>query len=57
MLDINASRFVDFQKAQIQETQSELQRGCIPRRLDNVVNRFLDQKNFTCCMDLLRLVV
>ena len=32
MLDVNKSRFVDFQKVRIQETQAELPRGCIPRR-------------------------
>lgn len=35
MLDINKSRYVDFQKVRIQETQAELPRGCIPRRYDN----------------------
>ena len=32
-LDVDKSRFVDFQKIRIQETQAELPRGCIPRRL------------------------
>ena len=32
MLDVNKSRFVDFQKVRIQETQAELPRGSIPRR-------------------------
>lgn len=32
MLDTNKSRFVDFQKVRIQETQAELPRGSIPRR-------------------------
>ena len=32
MLDINKSRYVDFQKVRIQETQAELPRGSIPRR-------------------------
>ena len=32
MLDVNKSKFVDFQKVRIQETQSELPRGSIPRR-------------------------
>ena len=32
MLNVNKSRFVDFQKVRIQETQAELPRGCIPRR-------------------------
>ena len=31
MLDTNKSRFIDFQKLRIQETQSELPRGSIPR--------------------------
>ncbi|CAI8051165.1 Zygotic DNA replication licensing factor mcm6-B, partial [Geodia barretti] len=37
MLDINQSRFVDFQKVRIQETQQELPRGSIPRSLDVVL--------------------
>ncbi len=32
ILDMNSSRFVDFQKIRIQETQQELPRGSIPRR-------------------------
>jgi hypothetical protein len=32
MLDVNKSKFVDFQKVRVQETQAELPRGCIPRR-------------------------
>ena len=36
MLDVNASRFVDFQKVRIQETQQELPRGSIPRRYINM---------------------
>lgn len=32
MLDVNKSKFVDFQKVRIQETQAELPRGSIPRR-------------------------
>lgn len=32
MLDIDKSRYVDFQKVRIQETQAELPKGCIPRR-------------------------
>merc|ERR1719361_1822326 len=36
-LDINKSRFVDFQKVRIQEVQSELPRGCIPRSVDIVL--------------------
>ncbi|XP_076808665.1 DNA replication licensing factor MCM6-like [Clavelina lepadiformis] len=37
MLDTNKSRFVDFQKVRIQETQAELPRGSIPRTVDVVV--------------------
>ncbi|XP_030065987.1 DNA replication licensing factor MCM6 isoform X2 [Microcaecilia unicolor] len=37
MLDTNKSRFVDFQKVRIQETQAELPRGSIPRSLEVVV--------------------
>ena len=37
MLDINQSRFVDFQKVRIQETQQELPRGSIPRSLEIVL--------------------
>nr|XP_039262507.1 DNA replication licensing factor MCM6-like [Styela clava] len=37
VLDTNKSRFVDFQKVRIQETQSELPRGCIPRSVEVVV--------------------
>lgn len=39
MLQVNSSRFVDFQKVRVQETQQELPRGSIPRRwvwLENV---------------------
>ncbi len=36
-LDVSKSRFVDFQKVRIQEIQSELPRGCIPRNLDIVL--------------------
>ena len=32
MLQVNSSRFVDFQKVRVQETQQELPRGSIPRR-------------------------
>jgi len=32
LLDVNKSKFVDFQKVRIQEIQAELPRGCIPRR-------------------------
>jgi DNA replication licensing factor MCM6 len=34
VLDVNKSRFVDFQKVRIQEVQSELPRGAIPRTLE-----------------------
>lgn len=37
ILDTNKSRFVDFQKVRIQEVQSELPRGCIPRSVEVVV--------------------
>ncbi|XP_046846761.1 DNA replication licensing factor MCM6-like [Xenia sp. Carnegie-2017] len=37
MLDVNKSKFVDFQKVRIQETQAELPRGCIPRSLEVVL--------------------
>lgn len=37
MLDVNKSKFVDFQKARIQETQVELPRGCIPRRFAKLI--------------------
>lgn len=36
-LDIDKSRFVDFQKVRIQETQAELPRGCIPRSVDIIL--------------------
>lgn len=36
-LDIDKSRFVDFQKVRIQETQAELPRGCIPRSVEIVL--------------------
>jgi len=36
-LDINKSRFVDFQKVRIQEVQAELPRGCIPRAVEIVL--------------------
>ncbi|XP_071942360.1 zygotic DNA replication licensing factor mcm6-B-like [Antedon mediterranea] len=36
-LDTNKSRFVDFQKVRIQETQAELPRGSIPRSVDIVL--------------------
>ncbi len=37
LLDVNRSRFVDFQKVRVQEIQSELPRGCIPRSLDIIL--------------------
>lgn len=37
ILNVDKSRFVDFQKVRIQETQAELQRGCIPRSVDVVL--------------------
>lgn len=37
LLDPNKSKFVDFQKIRIQETQSELPRGSVPRTIDVVV--------------------
>lgn len=37
MLDVNASRFVDFQKVRVQETQQELPRGSIPRSLEVIL--------------------
>uniref|UniRef100_T1IST8 DNA replication licensing factor MCM6 n=1 Tax=Strigamia maritima TaxID=126957 RepID=T1IST8_STRMM len=36
-LDVSKSRFVDFQKARIQENQSELPRGCIPRSVEIIL--------------------
>ena len=36
-LDVAKSRFVDFQKVRIQEIQSELPRGSIPRSLEIVL--------------------
>ncbi|KAJ7345811.1 hypothetical protein JRQ81_001761 [Phrynocephalus forsythii] len=37
LLDTNKSRFVDFQKVRIQETQAELPRGSIPRSVEVVL--------------------
>ncbi|CDQ76554.1 MCM6 minichromosome maintenance deficient 6, like isoform X1 [Oncorhynchus mykiss] len=37
MLDPNKSRFVDFQKVRIQETQAELPRGSIPRSVEVIL--------------------
>ncbi|XP_075127222.1 maternal DNA replication licensing factor mcm6 isoform X1 [Leptodactylus fuscus] len=36
-LDTNKSRFVDFQKVRIQETQAELPRGAIPRSVEVIL--------------------
>ncbi|XP_029182827.1 DNA replication licensing factor MCM6-like [Acropora millepora] len=37
LLDINKSRYVDFQKVRIQETQAELPRGSIPRSVEIIL--------------------
>ncbi|XP_043920658.1 maternal DNA replication licensing factor mcm6-like isoform X2 [Protopterus annectens] len=37
MLDTNKSRFVDFQKLRIQETQAELPQGAIPRSVEIIL--------------------
>ncbi|RLW04805.1 hypothetical protein DV515_00005686 [Chloebia gouldiae] len=37
LLDTNKSRFVDFQKVRIQETQGELPRGSIPRSVEVIL--------------------
>ena len=37
MLDVNKSKFVDFQKVRIQETQAELPRGSIPRSVEVIL--------------------
>ncbi|XP_048859472.1 MCM6 minichromosome maintenance deficient 6, like isoform X1 [Brienomyrus brachyistius] len=37
MLDTDRSRFVDFQKVRIQETQAELPRGSIPRSVEIIL--------------------
>uniref|UniRef100_W5N6X0 DNA replication licensing factor MCM6 n=1 Tax=Lepisosteus oculatus TaxID=7918 RepID=W5N6X0_LEPOC len=37
LLDTNKSRFVDFQKVRIQETQAELPRGAIPRSVEVIL--------------------
>jgi len=36
-LDMDRSKFVDFQKVRIQEIQSELPRGCIPRSMEIIL--------------------
>ena len=45
MLDVNKSKFVDFQKVRVQETQAELPRGSIPRRY-STSNIFKDKTNY-----------
>lgn len=37
MLEVEKSEFVDFQKVIVQETQSELPRGCIPRSVEIIL--------------------
>ncbi|TRY63758.1 hypothetical protein TCAL_10879 [Tigriopus californicus] len=37
VLDVNKSRFVDFQKVRVQEVQAELPRGSIPRSLEIIL--------------------
>lgn len=37
MLEVDKSLFIDFQKVRIQETQSELPRGCIPRSVEVIL--------------------
>ncbi|XP_042581511.1 DNA replication licensing factor MCM6 [Cyprinus carpio] len=37
LLDTNKSKFIDFQKVRIQETQAELPRGCIPRSMEVIL--------------------
>lgn len=37
MLNVDKSRFVDFQKVRIQETQAELPRGCVPRSVEVIL--------------------
>lgn len=37
LLDMDKSKFVDFQKVRIQETQAELPRGCIPRSVEVIL--------------------
>ncbi|XP_066431255.1 DNA replication licensing factor MCM6 [Eleutherodactylus coqui] len=57
LLDTNKSRFVDFQKVRIQETQSELPRGSIPRSLEVILRAEAvescqagDRCDFTGCL-------
>ncbi|XP_050315049.1 DNA replication licensing factor Mcm6-like [Anthonomus grandis grandis] len=37
MLNVDKSKFVDFQKVRIQETQAELPRGCVPRSVEVIL--------------------
>lgn len=37
MLETEKSKFIDFQKVRIQETQAELPRGCIPRSVEVIL--------------------
>lgn len=37
MLETDKSKFIDFQKVRIQETQAELPRGCIPRSVEVIL--------------------
>ncbi|XP_031621912.1 DNA replication licensing factor Mcm6, partial [Contarinia nasturtii] len=37
MLQTDKSKFIDFQKVRIQETQAELPRGCIPRSVEVIL--------------------
>ncbi|CAG9832139.1 unnamed protein product [Diabrotica balteata] len=37
LLNVDKSRFVDFQKVRIQETQAELPRGCVPRSVEVIL--------------------
>ncbi|XP_072274210.1 DNA replication licensing factor MCM6 isoform X1 [Pyxicephalus adspersus] len=56
-LDTNKSRFVDFQKVRIQETQAELPRGSIPRSVEIILRAEAvescqagDRCDFTGCL-------
>ena len=44
-LDVDKSKFVDFQKVRIQETQAELPRGSIPRRYSIYIMFSKDQSH------------
>uniref|UniRef100_A0A670Z2R2 DNA replication licensing factor MCM6 n=1 Tax=Pseudonaja textilis TaxID=8673 RepID=A0A670Z2R2_PSETE len=57
LLDTNRSRFVDFQKVRIQETQAELPRGSIPRSVEVILRAEAvesaqagDKCDFTGCL-------